>query len=76
MGVRVASTLADGAVAGAASSLVPRRDTSGRYIWEVDYGGVANLNRAQLPLYARLDMRVTYMRSPSSRWQASSSPRS
>jgi hypothetical protein len=69
VGVRVASTLADGAADGAPGSLVPRQDASGRYIWEADYGGVANLNRARLPLYARLDARVTYMRSPSSRWQ-------
>lgn len=69
VGVRVASTLADGAGADVPGSLVPRRDSSGRYIWEVDYGGVANLNRARLPVYARLDARVTYMRSPSSRWQ-------
>ena len=68
-GVRVASTLADGAVSGAPGSLVPRRDRNGLYVWEVNYGDVSNLNRARLPLYARLDVRVTYMRSPSSRWQ-------
>lgn len=69
VGVRVASTVADGATSGAPGSLVPRRDAEGLYLWEVDYGDVSNLNRARLPLYARLDVRVTYMRSPSSRWQ-------
>jgi hypothetical protein len=69
VGVRVASTLSDGAAPGAPGSLVPREDADGLYVWEVDYGNVSNLNRARLPLYARLDVRVTYMRSPSSRWQ-------
>jgi hypothetical protein len=69
LSVRVAPVLAPNAVAGAPGSLVPRRDSNGLYVWEADYGGVANLNRGRLPLYARLDLRVTYMRSTASRWQ-------
>lgn len=68
IGVRVASTLAPGATEGAPGSLIPRTD-NGLYLWTTDYGGAAQLNRGRLPLYARLDLRFTYMRSPASRWQ-------
>jgi len=56
-------------VSGEPDSLVPRYDASGLLMWTPDFGSVANLNRDRLPLYARLDIRVTYMKSPSSRWQ-------
>jgi hypothetical protein len=69
VGVRVDSMLAPGAVSGAAGSLVPRIDSNGQYVWTVDYGGISNLNSGRMPMYARLDLRLTYMPSPSSRWQ-------
>ena len=68
VGVRVASTLADGASEGAPGSLVPRRDDSGLYVWTIDNGGLPNLNASRLPVFARLDLRMTYRRSPTSRW--------
>lgn len=40
--------------------LVPERDSAGRYIYEVDFGGVANVNRARLPWFRRLDLRATW----------------
>lgn len=69
IGLRAASVLKDGAVSGDAKSLVPRYDANGLLMWTPDFGSVDNLNRGQLPLYARLDLRFTYMKSPSSRWQ-------
>ena len=69
LGVRVASTLAEGAVADTPGSLVPQRDATGLLRWTTDFGGVDNLQSARLPLYARLDVRATYTRSPTSRWQ-------
>lgn len=69
IGLRVDSVLKEGAVAGAPGSLVPRVDANGLLMWTPDFGSVEHLNRGQLPLYARLDLRVTYMKSPSSRWQ-------
>jgi len=69
IGVRVDSMLAHGDAAGTPRSLIPRVDASGRYVWATDYGDVSNLNSGRLPLYARLDLRLTYMRSPASRWQ-------
>jgi outer membrane receptor for ferrienterochelin and colicin len=68
VGLRVASTLAPGAVSGDPGSLVPRRDPNGLYMWTVDYGGVDNLNRGRLPAYVRVDLRFTYERR-ASRWQ-------
>jgi hypothetical protein len=61
--------LAAGATEGSPASLVPRIDANGLYVWTADYGAVPNLNRGRLPFYARLDLRLTYTRSPSTRWQ-------
>ncbi|MEQ1868514.1 MAG: TonB-dependent receptor [Vicinamibacterales bacterium] len=69
VGIRVASVLKDGATPGAPKSLVPRTDANGLLMWTADFGGVENLNRSRLPLYARLDLRFTYIRRPTSRWQ-------
>jgi TonB-dependent receptor-like protein len=70
VGLRVASELGAGSVDGAPGSLVPRVDRpTGLYVWSVDLGGVDNLNTSRLPVYARLDLRATYQRSPTSRWQ-------
>jgi hypothetical protein len=63
-------TLAPGATTGAPGSLVPAVDPHGLYMWSVDYGGVGNLNSARLPVYARLDLRVTFNpKQMTGRWQ-------
>ena len=70
VGLRVVSEPAPGAVEGAPRSLIPRVDSaSGLYVWGVDLGSVENLNTSRLPVYARLDTRVTYQHSAASRWQ-------
>ncbi len=69
VGLRVASVQKEGATAGEPNSLTPRLDANGLPMWTADFGGVDNLNRGRLPLYARLDLRFTYIPSPSSRWQ-------
>jgi hypothetical protein len=63
-GIRVAATpTADG-------RLVPMTDQAGLYTWTLDHGGVSNLNSARAPLYARLDMRVTFNpKNVTGRWQ-------
>jgi hypothetical protein len=63
LGLRVAA-IADGADAdgdGNRVELIPERDPTGRPIYSVDLGGVSNLNRGRLPLFARLDARVTFL---------------
>jgi hypothetical protein len=64
VGIRVvARPTADG-------RLVPATDPGGLHIWKVDLGGASNLNSARLPLYSRLDMRVTFNpKSVTGRWQ-------
>lgn len=68
VGVRVASVLVPGAEKGAPGSLVPLR-VNDSYVWSVDNGGVENLNGGRLPVYARLDLRMTFTPSRTSRWQ-------
>ena len=46
--------------------LVPATDAVGNLVYGVDYGGIDNLNRARLPHYARVDLRVTYQRGGAS----------
>jgi hypothetical protein len=69
IGVRVASELAPGATEGAPGSLIPARDEAGNLGWTIDRGGVENLNNARLPVYARLDLRLTYTSPRASHWQ-------
>lgn len=66
VGLRVASTSApDGS-----GRLIPQLDSEGRTVWTVDFGDVSNLSRTRLPVYARLDLRVTFKpRNPAGRWQ-------
>ncbi len=62
LGLRVASTpdLRDDDGDGDREELVPDRDPQGLLIYTPDRGGVANLNSARLPYYARLDLRTTF----------------
>jgi hypothetical protein len=66
VGIRVVATpTADG-------RLVPLRNPSprGPYLWRVDMGGAGNLNSSRLPLYSRLDLRVTFNpKQATGRWQ-------
>lgn len=65
VGVRVAATR------DARGRLVPETDDDGNLAYAVDLGGLDNLHRARLPLYARLDLRLTYRRGgPGGRWSA------
>ena len=49
---------------------LPDRDAIGRLIYEVDFGNVANLNGARLPVFARVDLRATWRpRGASGRWE-------
>jgi hypothetical protein len=50
--------------------LVPAVDDAGLPVWTVDFGGVSNLARGHLPVYARLDLRFTFKpKNPAGRWQ-------
>lgn len=69
IGVRVASVLAPGATAGEPGSLIPMQNEDGVFGWTIDRGDVENLNNARLPVYARLDLRLTYTSPRASHWQ-------
>jgi hypothetical protein len=48
----------------------PARDSAGRLVYEVNYGGVANLNNARLPDFARTDVRASWKpRGTNGRWE-------
>ncbi|MGE3513394.1 MAG: hypothetical protein AB7N65_31425, partial [Vicinamibacterales bacterium] len=53
---------------GDVTELVPAFDAAGRRVYAVDFGGIANLNTARLPLFARVDLRVTW-RPGRRRWE-------
>ena len=72
VGLRVAGTedIADVDRDGNTSELVPERDASGLLVYAVSFGSVENLNRARLPMFARLDVRATWRpRGASGRWE-------
>jgi len=55
---------------GVTDEFVPYLDPVGRLVYAVDFGGVANLNGARLPVFARVDVRATWRPGgPSSRWE-------
>jgi hypothetical protein len=55
---------------GVIDEIVPDRDTNGLLVYAVNFGSVANLNQARLPVFARVDMRATWRRGgPSGRWE-------
>jgi hypothetical protein len=56
--------------AGQTTAYVPQTDPNGLYVWTTDLGGVGNLNSGRLPVFARLDVRVTFRpKWQSNRWQ-------
>lgn len=70
LGLRAAglSDTADVDGDGIRNELIPERDADGRLVYVVDFGGVANLQRGRLPLFSRVDARLTW-RSSSRRWE-------
>jgi hypothetical protein len=71
IGVRVAAVedAADADSDGHLTELIPQRDPQGLPIWTADYGGVTNLNASRVPVFARVDVRVTFRpRWQNSRW--------
>jgi Carboxypeptidase regulatory-like domain/TonB-dependent Receptor Plug Domain len=49
--------------------LVPLFDAAGRVVYTTDLGPVANLNSARLPVFARVDLRLTFRpRGAAGRW--------
>lgn len=71
-GVRVGATadIADLDRDGNRTELIPLRDSSGLPVWIPDFGGLDNLNAGRLPLFARVDLRITFRpRWSGSRWQ-------
>jgi vitamin B12 transporter len=72
VGLRVAAAAdvrdADGD--GNLTELRPATDATGLLVYGVDYGPVANLNQARLPVFSRVDTRLTWRpRGPSGRWE-------
>ena len=66
VGVRVAAMSATNA-----NGSCRRPTTRGNLAYAVDLGGLENLHRARLPMYARLDLRLTYRHGgPGGRWSA------
>ncbi len=56
--------------AGQTIAYVPQTDPNGLYVWTTDLDGVGNLNSGRLPVFARVDVRVTFRpKWQSSRWQ-------
>ena len=67
VGVRVAAVEDTADVDGDGNSIefVPQRDAGGLPVWTVDYGDSGHLNSGRLPMFARVDVRVTFR----PRWQ-------
>jgi len=72
LGVRVAAIEdeSDRDGDGVLDELVPGLDAAGSLIYEVNLGGVNNLYRARLPVFARVDLRATWRpRGAAGRWE-------
>lgn len=55
---------------GNTDELVPRRDAAGLLVYAPDLGTVADLRNARLPVFARVDLRVTWRpRGTAGRWE-------
>jgi hypothetical protein len=61
-GVRVVGVedSGDGDLDGNTAELVPRLDAAGLLVYAPDLGTVADLRNARLPVFARVDLRVTW----------------
>lgn len=71
LGVRVAALADSGDIDGDgnATELIPQRDAVGLPVWTAEYGDAGNLNSGRLPVFARVDLRVTFRpRWHNSRW--------
>ena len=70
LGLRPASVQDPVAAAADVTRLVPLVDDQGLLVWAADYGDSSNFNTARLPVFARVDMRVTFRpRWSNDRWQ-------
>ena len=72
IGTRVAGVedTLDGDGDGVTDEILPGRDANGLLVYAVDFGSVANLGGARLPVFARVDARATWRpRGPSGRWE-------
>lgn len=55
---------------GITDEILPARDARGLLEYQVDFGSIANLNNARLPVFARVDARVTWRpRGVAGRWE-------
>lgn len=55
---------------GNTDELVPRRDAAGLLVYAPDLGTVADLRNSRLPVFVRVDLRVTWRpRGPAGRWE-------
>lgn len=71
-GVRVVGVAdrGDSDLDGNLDELVPRRDAAGLLVYAPDLGTVADLRNARLPVFARVDLRVTWRpRGAAGRWE-------
>jgi len=60
----------DGDLDNNTEELVPRRDAAGLLVYAPDLGSVADLRNARLPVFARVDLRVTWRpRGTAGRWE-------
>jgi hypothetical protein len=72
LGVRVAAIedQSDRDRDGVLDELVPAVDATGQLVYEVNLGGVDNLYRARMPVFARVDLRATWRpRGAAGRWE-------
>jgi hypothetical protein len=72
LGVQVAGRedLLDRDGDGVTAELLPALDSRGRLEYTVDFGSVGNFNRARLPVFARVDGRLTWRpRGTAGRWE-------
>ena len=68
LGLRV-NAIEDPLSAGPVRPLIPERDSLGNYVYAPNLGPVSNLNSTTLPVFARLDLRVTWKpRGVPGRW--------
>ena len=70
IGVRPAATEEATTVGTGATRLIPLLDDQGLIVWSADYGDSSNFNTGRLPVFSRVDARVTFRpRWSNDRWQ-------